>query len=481
MATPNRKYTEVPGSITPDVPYRLNQALREIDADVAGAVAKLGEVDAGHAARLAVVEAAAGFGSGLKLQDDVVNGLLLNAASKTSVTLGKQIDTKAVAAALVALDTPGTALRQALDALTLEHLAESFHGPMSKWGAALRNPAVPAIWVNLGSSTANGGNTANFGLSWVGRIATYLTGRSHNNGGIGELSASPARPAKGTFVYNGAVGGTTSSNYMDATRLANIKKLQPTLITHMIGANDLGGSVAPATYKANLRNWMDQLQAASPDTVHLYIHQQGRQLATPKYAWAEYGRAMREVAGLYPNVAFLDASERFTFRDGLEPYLVSDGYHMNQTGHRIMADLVAEAMGNPIPYGPQEVARIAIPGSTTTTVDTVWKSFEIPPAPYPRHLNVDVAIFGYGTGTAGTQGPEMAVNAFYTDDETKPGDAQQIRILNGAVGYAQVYTASPYYLIDANRTVRIDINSGPKVYISGSGAYSKVLTKLTPA
>lgn len=482
MTTPKRGYTEIPGAAIPDVPYRVNLALREIDADVAAAVAQLEAVDAATDGRLAVVEAAAGFGPGLKLQDEVVNGLLNSSTTKTAATIAAQIKAKGTAAVIADLKTPGTPVRQAMDEHALNLLAENFRGPMGTWGAALRTANGPALWVNLGSSTANGGNTANFGLSWVGRIATYLTGKAHTSGAVEDLEGTATRPTSGTHVYNGAVGGTTSANYMTAAKLAAIKRLQPHLITHMIGANDLGASVALATYKANLRNTMDQIQAASPSTVHLFIHQQGRQLASPKIAWAEYGKAMREVAAAYPNVAFFDASERFAgFRDGLEAHLVSDGYHMNQTGHRMMADLVAEAMGNPLPYGPQETTRIAIPGSATTTVDTVWKSFEIPAAPYPRHLNVDVALFAYGTGTTGTQGPEMAVNAFYTDTQASAGDAQQIRILNGAVAYAHVYTARPYYLIDANRAVRIDINAGPKVYISGSGAYSKVLTTLTPA
>lgn len=484
MATPYRGYTEVPGLIAPDVPYRINLALREIDADLETALAELDETDAAAAGRLAALESAAGFGSGMKLQDDAVNALLLSSTSKTTATLAKQIDSKATAATLKALDTEGTPLREALDAFTLEHLAANYRGPLEAWGQAIRNhTTAPALWVNLGSSTANGGNTANFGLSWAGRIATYLTGRDVLNDAVESLDAAPARPANGIHVYNGAVGGTTSGNYLNTAKLAAIKKLQPTLITHMVGANDLGGSVAPATYKTNLRNWMDQLQAASPNTVHLYIHQQGRVAASPKYPWADYGDAMREVAEAYPNVAFLDAGSRFqATQAGLAPHLVSDNLHMNLRGHRIMADLVAEAMGHPIAYAHEEFYPMTLGASGSTTTNA-WSFVDVPPAPYPRTLTLNASIYAYGTGgSPNGEAVDLHLKCYYSGGPA-PIDAGSIlalRVTNGGASYARQATAAKTWHIDANRPVRAEINNVAGAYVSGNAAYSAADVTLRP-
>ncbi len=483
MTTPYRGYTELPGAAVPDVPYRVNLALREIDADVADAVAELETIDAAQAGRLAALESAAGFGAGMQLQDDAVNGLLLG-NTKAAATLTKQIDTRGPAATVAALAVPASPTREAFDDFVLDHMADYFPGPMQVWGTALRaQKTKPALWVSLGSSTANGGNTANFGLSWAGRIACYLTGRGILNGAIPDLDPAPAtRPTSGIHAYNGALGGTTSANYLTASKVAAIKKLQPTLITHMVGANDYGSSVAINTYKANLRNWKDQLDAASPNSVHLYIHQQGRTAAAPgSITWQQYGTAMREVADAYPNAVFLDAGERFGLRGGLAPHLVSDTLHMNEYGHRIMADLVAAAMGTPIPYMENEVRKLAVPGSQTFTAEGDWLTATIPAAPYPRTLTLDLAVFGYGTGTKETQGQEISIRATYPDNGAALGDAAQIRFLNGGTSHALTYVQQPTWSIDANREVTITIHSGPAIYLSGSGAYSRIHAKLSPA
>lgn len=481
MATPYRGYTEIPGAAVPDVPYRVNLALREIDADMQDAVTDLSAVDDAAAGRLAALEVAAGFGSGMQLQDDAVNGLLIG-DTKAAATVRKQIDQRGPAATVAALDVPASPTREAFDAHVLGHLAERFHGPMKTWGDALQNMATaPAIWVSLGSSTANGGNTDNFGLSWVGRIAGFLTNRDVLHDSVKPLDSVASRPANGVHVYNGAVGGTTSGNYLPAARVAAIKKLQPALITHMIGANDLGNGTEIATYKANLRKALDQLIAAAPNAVHLLIHQQGRVAATPKHPWTAYGNAMREVADMYPNAAFLNASERFRFGDGLAMHLVSDNLHMNTHGHRLMADLVAEAMGHPIAYVENECRKFALPASKTFTVEEDWFTGTIPAAPYPRTLTFDLAVFGYGTGAKETQGQEISIRASYPDNGVAIGDTAQIRFLNGGTSHALTYVQQPTWPIDANREVTLIIHSGPSIYLSGSGAYTRLTAQLTPA
>ena len=483
MTTPYRGYTELPGAAVPDVPYRVNLALREIDADVADAVAELETADATQAGRLAALEQAAGFGSGMQLQDDAVNGLLLG-NTKTGATLTKQIDTRGPAATVAALAVPASPTREAFDGFTEQHIAENFHGPLKVWGEALRNQGTaPATWVSLGSSTANGGNTTNFGFSWVGRIATWLCDRDVLHDAVRDLESATARQPNGVQVYNGAVGGTTSANYVNAAKIAAIKMLKPHLITHMVGANDLGQGVALSTYKANLRNWMDQLQAASPLSVHVYIHQQSRVAASPKIAWREYGKAMREVADAYPNVVFFDASEHFRFNSGLAQHLISDDLHMNGAGHALMAERVADFLGHPFPQVSSELVRGAIGGSVTTTTDTVWSTLVLPPAPYVRLVTCHFSAYAYGTGADGKQGPEMSVYGHYTDTTppTRAGTAQQIRLLNGGVARAVSYSTSVSYYVDANRPLSFEVLVGPGIYVSGSAQYVDLHAVVQPA
>ena len=89
MATPFRGYTEIPGAVTPDVPYRVNVPLREIDADV-------NKIDAGHGARLASLESRAGIiGDPLALEDAAVRGLVADTGSVTHKELDKTYVSKA--------------------------------------------------------------------------------------------------------------------------------------------------------------------------------------------------------------------------------------------------------------------------------------------------------------------------------------------------------------------------------------------------
>lgn len=484
MTTPYRGYTEIPGAAVPDVPYRVNLALREIDADVADAVAELEAADTATAGRLAVVEAAAGFGSGMKLQDDAVNGLL-NGSTATAATLTKQIETKGPAATVAALGVPASPTREAFDAHTLGHIADMSHGPMKQWSEALAaRRTKPAIWVNLGSSTANGGTTRYTGQQWAQRVATWLTGRSTlDSAALPRLEGVTARPGTtGVWAYTGAIGGTQSSNYINAAMLAAIKALQPALITHMVGSNDYGSGITLAAYKANLRNWMDQLQAASPGTVHLYIHQQPRNdIAKPAARWAAYGKAMAEVAAAYPNAAYLDASAHFPFEGEMPGNIMAEGVHMDENGHKILADVIAAAMGNPITYATGEVYAIGL-GATTSEPKDPWSYVDIPPARYPRTVKFSASLFGYGTAASPNSAPtDIHLKGKYTDTDADAGSILALRMTNGGTAYANPYAGTKVYHIDANRPLRLSISTPSGGYVSGNGAYSTADAVVFPA
>lgn len=479
MATPYRGYTEVPGAVTPDVPYRVNLALREVDADVQDLETSLRETDTAHGGRLAALEVAAGFGSGMQLQDEAVNGLLNSTTSATGATARRLANTLGPAATVTALGTEGTPTQAAFERFTLGHLADTFHGPMKEWGAALGNAKTrAAIWVNLGSSTANGGTTTYAGQAWAPRIATWLTGRSMlDSAALPRLEGVTARPATGIHAYSGAVGGTTSNNYLDAAKMAAITALQPDLVTHMVGSNDYGSGIALTTYKSRLRNWLDQLTAATPNTVHLLIHQQPRNdIQTPAYAWSEYGKAMAEVADLYENAAFFDASVYFP-RAGMPGHIMTEAVHMNAQGHKILADAVAEAMGTPIYYVRDSITPTWTGKNPAagTEGEEVFRQ-EIKPAPYPRRITVDMNVYAYGTNTNhAAMGAEMGLRCGYVNDKDNSipaGPLYQFRVAQGGQNYARTYGASKSYHIDANRTAWVWFLAGGSCYVSGTTTYT---------
>ena len=477
MATPYRGYTEVPGNTAPDVPYRVNLALREVDADVQDLETSLRETDTAHGGRLAALEVAAGFGSGMQLQDEAVNGLLNSTTSATGSTARRMVETLGPAATVSALGTEGSQVREALDRFTLDHLADTFHGPMKSWGRALNGAKTrAAIWVNLGSSTANGGTTTYAGQAWAQRIATWLTGRSTlDSAALPRLEGVTARPATGIHAYSGAVGGTTSNNYLDAAKMAAITALQPDLVTHMVGSNDFGSGVGLTTYKSRLRNWLDQLNAATPGTVHLLIHQQPRNdIKTPAYAWSEYGKALAEVADLYDNVAFFDASVYFP-RSGMPGHIMTETIHMNAHGHKILADAVAEAMGTPIYYVRDSITPTWTGRDNPAGVDSIVMQHRIPAAPYPRDITIVANVFAYGKGAAGALGAEMGIRCGYNDNTEAliaAGPLYQFRVAQGGANYARTYSATKTYHIDANRDAWAFFLAGGNCYVSGTTTYT---------
>lgn len=357
----------------------------------------------------------------------------------------------------------------------------AFLGPMRAWGAALAaRDTAPAIWVSLGSSTALGMVTSDDGQAWAGRIATWLTGKGIKAGALGALAAGP-RPATGVHCYTGAVGATTSETYLTDAKVALIRDLRPALITHMVGANDYHYSVPLATYKANLRGWLDKLNSASPDTVHLLIHQQGRRDPGPGTPWADYGTAMAEVADLYPNVAFVNAGQKFGAA-GFPSYLVGDGSHTNITGHRLLADIVSTAMGCPIQYGPQETYATAnMQGGGFTATAKTWASVLIPAAPYPRRAKAQIHMFTASNTAENVQSTESTVRAAYTDKGEAVGKTLIIRHHGGGILAANTQHVSPSWLIEANRAAEISVLVTPGTYLSSADTYNDFHVVVDPA
>lgn len=356
-----------------------------------------------------------------------------------------------------------------------------FQGVMSSWGEALRNQATrPAIWVSLGSSTADGGHTdGKFGLSWAGRIATYITGKPASTG-VSLLGDGSGRPTSGVKFYNGAGPNLTSATYLTTAKVAHIGTLKPALVTHMVGSNDYYYGTTLTAYKNNLRGWIEQIRSVSPDTVHMLIHQQGRNdVSGAQFTWEQYGKAMQEVAGEFPNAVFLNADETF-YVGGMSPNIMAEASHMDLNGHKIMADVVARAMGTAIPYAPQEVYTVsAVPIQDIAASGTgTWASITVPAAPYPRSLTANLHVYGYGYAAVGPglNPPEIHMSAKYDDNSTLVRPILRIRVIGGGVSVSQTYTASPTYEVEAWRSVTISVllqGGSGGIYMSGIDEYSE--------
>lgn len=202
MGTPNRGYTELNGNSTPDVPYEVNRAIREIDADVESVDNKAKAAGAASTANGARIDA-------VKASDTAQNGrlsLLESAAGFDAPPLGFE---DAVVGALVADPSTDTAgqIAQSIDAAVLPYTA----------GAAAQRPADKTALIGWGSSTLA------YLAGPLADVASRLGIDYHNGAHGGEkaehiLARMGARPAElvfpaGTLPASGAVTVTAHNMY----------------------------------------------------------------------------------------------------------------------------------------------------------------------------------------------------------------------------------------------------------------------------
>lgn len=214
----------------------------------------------------------------------------------------------------------------------------------------------PFRMVVLGSSTAYGSDVPALS-SVTARLMAHLQASYPARGfeaslttvdaGYSSLSRIP-----GVHVYNGAVPGATSANYLDATKVTRVGTINPTAVVHIIGSNDYAADADPATVKANLLDWIGDLDAAiTKPAVHILVHAHRRgDVTTPDYPWSAYGDALRAIAIENPaTVAFVDLDLAFQKVGVPSPdvldMLSPDNVHLSVQGHDFMADELAGRIG----------------------------------------------------------------------------------------------------------------------------------------
>lgn len=280
--------------------------------------------------------------------------------------------------------------------------------PLQPWKDGVQaQKAAPAIWVNLGDSIANGGNGTTWSRNWLWRVTVRYTDRLPNRLDDTTLVAAPTT---GVAVYTGAVGGRRSSDYLTDALVTRIGTLQPKLVTHLVGTNDYGAAVAPATYKANLRAWYDKILAVAPGASHVFIHAPERLDGTANaYKWADYRDQLlalkAEIGSNKVTVFDMDAefrkygpagtSDRYKLWD-------TDNLHFANKGNKVQADLIANFIGAPhINYLPREVERGLTKPAATVTTNTVISSFVVKAKPYLREGVIKFSVYAQTSAGSG--------------------------------------------------------------------------------
>ena len=358
-----------------------------------GAQAALDAATAGLATQADISAAT----NNLASQEDVgeaVQGL----ASRTELT-----------AAIDAIPDADAGQRGMMSAQAAQDLSRVAVAPLSRrvLQAALagqRSAGVGVIFA--GSSTIQGHQATSDDRRPAQRISSYLTSRP------AQTAVSGSAPTSGVQVWAWGVGGTTSANYLTSEHYAAVGSIKPVLMVHMIGSNDWSGSRTPEQYEASLRAHLQELQAASPDTVHLHIGQHQRNSpASGSHPWEDYTDVLRALAEEDPErIEFLDLWDRYAAIGipGSDPWgwLHSDGVHLVDHSYRVLADWLADHLGIPTPSGQGELYVGALTGGSNKNSGDVILSASIPARPYPRQGIVQGTVFARKRAA----GSEMRLN-----------------------------------------------------------------------
>lgn len=317
-------------------------------------------------ARTAAQEAATNAGSAatIRLDELIAAGNFKGPAGPvTNLSIGA-IETTAgnpLSDAVVASEIQyGTATTAALEAKILSQGKDNFAprvvsralGKLHA-GLAARNTS-PARLVFAGSSTTAYGAPDAYHIQMLQRIQAQFPASSgsevplvqHTNAEWGTTSN-----ALGVHGYSLGEGGTTAATYITDAEADKIIALQPLAVFHMVGSNDFSGNVPPATYKAQVLDRITKLKTGITKAhVHILIQPFERYDATFTYPWADYGKALRELAEADPdNVAYLDISAPYYAAGvpGADPFdlMTDDKVHMNSAGYYLMAQLILRGLG----------------------------------------------------------------------------------------------------------------------------------------
>lgn len=163
--------------------------------------------------------------------------------------------------------------------------------------------------------------------------------------------------AAGVVCHKLGASGSSSADWMarDATRWqTSFATLGADLTSIMLGTNDQGAAMTPATFKTNIIGMIDRVRAARPTTDVLLVCPQENQRTNNAYPMSEYAKAMYEIALNDRDCGFLWLQNDFGVNPAdyaygsARPWMIADGIHPDPDsgGYAIVAALM-RALGLP--------------------------------------------------------------------------------------------------------------------------------------
>jgi hypothetical protein len=167
-------------------------------------------------------------------------------------------------------------------------------------------------------------------------------------------------------------GGTVAADWANADQSLyhRIGSLRPALVQILLGPNDYGASVTPASFTASVTTVLNRIRAAcSPQPSVLLIGTFRRlDTITPTYSWSAYTGALASVAAANSSwCSYIDISPDFPASKAENAALglvsTADYLHQTSAGHQATAErIVSGALLTPAPavvvrepFGPQQV------------------------------------------------------------------------------------------------------------------------------
>lgn len=258
------------------------------------------------------------------------------------------------------VDSLSSETRGALDRFVTDTRVARRADPMGLFYAAIAGRKLrPVVMVGAGSST-----TAGYGISldderWLNRFALALQaayplipGRSQPP--TRTLAEAVAKPPSenGIQFVNAGINSATAANYLTATTLPQVAALSPSVILHMVGANDWAAGTTAADYKTTMLSKLTALDAATTGPVlHVLIQSFAPDLGLSRpVSWSDYAKALEEIAEeRASNTIFVDVSPMFKLAglpgDDYYGLMQGDDLHLNSSGQSLMADTIREFMG----------------------------------------------------------------------------------------------------------------------------------------
>lgn len=162
----------------------------------------------------------------------------------------------------------------------------------------------------------------------------------------------------GVVVHKLGGSGSYSTQWVNANETrwqTAFTTLKANLVTIMLGTNDQGVKLAPATFKANLLTMINRVRAATPTAdILLICPAENNRPGGNTIAMSNYARQMYEIAR-EQDVAFMNLQSSFGVNPAdyaygsARPWMVADGLHPDPaTGGHAIASAIMRALKAPL-------------------------------------------------------------------------------------------------------------------------------------